>query len=80
VEFPGGYTHLDRRRDENRLAQLYGKRLSRKKVTAEEDAEEAHLAARVLNPAASEPERLIKVYHWRPTKEETLTRMKGLET
>jgi hypothetical protein len=39
----------------NRLAQLYSKRLSRKKLTPEEDAEEAHLAVRVT--AAEEAER-----------------------
>ena len=50
VRFPAGYTYGDRQDDTKRLAQLYSKRLSRKKLTAEEDAEEAHLAVRVLSP------------------------------
>ena len=50
LSFPDGYTYGDRQNDERRLAQLYSKRLSRKKLTPEEDAEEAHLAVRVLNP------------------------------
>jgi hypothetical protein len=76
VKFPDGYTYLDRRRDENRLGQLYGKRLSRKRLTAEEEAEEAHLAVRALNPASFEKDVLI--VDWRdcgdPNKEEALTR------
>ncbi len=50
LSFPEGYTYADRQNDENRLAQLYSKRCSRKKLTPEEEAEEAHLAVRVLNP------------------------------
>jgi hypothetical protein len=48
VKFPDGYT--DHEADQKRLQQLYSKRLSRKKLTPEEDAEEAHLAVRVLSP------------------------------
>jgi hypothetical protein len=62
VKFPGGYTYLDRRRDENRLGQLYRKRVSRRKLTSEEEAEEAHLAVRVLNPASFEKER--RIFDW----------------
>jgi hypothetical protein len=54
--FPDGYSYGDRQNDENRLAQLSSKRSSHKKLTPEEDAEEAHLAVRVLNPNAIEPE------------------------
>jgi hypothetical protein len=50
VKFPDGYAHGDREADQRRLQQLYSKRLSRKKLTPEEDAEEAHLAVRVLSP------------------------------
>jgi hypothetical protein len=50
VRFPSGYSYGDRQNDENRLAQLYSKRSSRKKLTPEEEAEEAHLAVRVLSP------------------------------
>ena len=50
VTFPASYTYGDREADQKRLQQLYSKRLSRKKLTPEEDAEEAHLAVRVLNP------------------------------
>ncbi len=52
--FPDGYSYGDRQNDENRLAQLYSKRLSRKKLTPEEEAEEAHLAVRVLKPEGEE--------------------------
>jgi hypothetical protein len=52
VKFPDGYFHGDREADKKRLQQLYSKRLSRKKFTPEEDAEEAHLAVRVLGPVA----------------------------
>jgi hypothetical protein len=50
VKFPDGYSCGDREADKKRLQQLYSKRLSRKKLTPEEDAEEAHLAVRVLSP------------------------------
>jgi hypothetical protein len=53
--FPDGYAYADRQDDENRLAQLSSKRSSRKPLTPEEDAEEAHLAVRVLNPEAVKP-------------------------
>ncbi len=52
VKFPDGYTYGDREDDQKRLGELYSKRLSRKKLTPEEDAEEAHLAVRVLHPEA----------------------------
>ena len=52
VKFPDGYFHGDREADKKRLQQLYSKRLSRKKLTPEEEAEEAHLAVRVLGPVA----------------------------
>jgi hypothetical protein len=52
VKFPDAYFHGDREADKKRLQQLYSKRLSRKKLTPEEDAEEAHLAVRVLGPVA----------------------------
>jgi hypothetical protein len=55
VKFPDGYTYADRQRDERRLGQLHSKRLSRKKLTPEEDAEEAHLAVRILNPESDKP-------------------------
>jgi hypothetical protein len=50
VKFPAGYTYDDREADQKRLRELSSKRLSRKKLTPEEDAEEAHLAVRVLTP------------------------------
>jgi hypothetical protein len=52
LKFPDGYFHGDQEADKKRLQQLYSKRLSRKKLTPEEDAEEAHLAVRVLSPKA----------------------------
>jgi hypothetical protein len=52
VKFPDGYFHGDREADKKRLQQLYSKRLSRKKLTPEEEAEEAHLAMRILSPEA----------------------------
>jgi uncharacterized protein YnzC (UPF0291/DUF896 family) len=54
VKFPTDYTDGDREADQTRLNELYSKRLSRKKLTPEEDAEEAHLAVRVLNPDVKE--------------------------
>jgi hypothetical protein len=54
VKFPDGYFQGDQEADKKRLQQLYSKRLSRKKLTPEEDAEEAHLAVRVLNPDVKE--------------------------
>jgi hypothetical protein len=54
VKFPDGYTRGDQEADKKRLQQLYSKRLSRKKLTPEEDAEEAHLAVRVLKPEGDE--------------------------
>jgi hypothetical protein len=50
LSFPDGYAYADLQDDQSRLAQLSSKRTSRKKLTPEEDAEEAHLAVRVLSP------------------------------
>jgi len=55
VKFPDGYAYADRQKDESRLAQLSSKRASRKKLPPQEDAEEAHLAVRVLHPQAKPP-------------------------
>jgi hypothetical protein len=55
LSFPDGYAYADLQNDLNRLAQLSSKRSSRKKLTPEEDAEEAHLAVRVLHPQAKPP-------------------------
>jgi hypothetical protein len=52
VKFSDGYFHGDREADKKRLQQLYSKRSSRKMLTPEEEAEEAHLAVRVLGPVA----------------------------
>jgi uncharacterized protein YnzC (UPF0291/DUF896 family) len=54
MKFPDGYTYSDRAADQKRLRALYSKRLSRKKLTPEEEAEEAHLAVRVLKPEGDE--------------------------
>jgi hypothetical protein len=55
LQYPQGYTVDDVAKDRKRLEQLRKARFERKKLTPEEDAEEAHLAARVtsyqLNPA-----------------------------
>jgi hypothetical protein len=59
LSFPDGYTYADLQKDEKRLAQLSSKRASRKKLTAEEDAEEAHLAVRVLHPKVVKPKRVV---------------------
>jgi hypothetical protein len=59
LSFPDGYAYADRQTDENRLAQLSSKRSSRKKLTPEEDAEEAHLAVRVLHPEAKPEPRVF---------------------
>jgi hypothetical protein len=61
VKFPDGYTYDDRQKDEKRLGQLHGKRLSRKKLTPEEEAEEVHLAVRILNPKTIYPKTEIPV-------------------
>jgi hypothetical protein len=50
VKFPDGYTGGDRAADQKRLEALYSKRLSRRKLSSEEEAEEAHLAVRILSP------------------------------
>ena len=54
VKFPDGYTSVDRGADRKRLDELNSKRRSGKKLTPEEDAEEAHLTVRVLNPDVKE--------------------------
>jgi uncharacterized protein YnzC (UPF0291/DUF896 family) len=54
MKVPDGYTYSDRAADQKRLGALYSKRLSRKKLTPEEEAEEAHLAVRVLKPEGEE--------------------------
>jgi hypothetical protein len=59
LSFPDGYAYADLQNDQNRLAQLSSKRSSRKKLTAEEDAEEAHLAVRVLHPKAKPEPRVF---------------------
>jgi hypothetical protein len=54
VKFPYDYTSVDHEADRKRLDELNGKRRSGKKLTPEEDAEEAHLMMRVLNPNVKE--------------------------
>jgi hypothetical protein len=54
VKFPDRYVFLQRGADRKRLDELNSKRRSGKKLTAEENAEEAHLAMRVLNPETIE--------------------------
>jgi hypothetical protein len=58
VECPRGYTALDAREDEKRVESLQRKRVSQRphKLTAEEDAEEAHLIARVAVYHHTSPE------------------------
>jgi hypothetical protein len=58
VECPRGYTALDAREDEKRVESLQRKRVSQRphKLIAEEDAEEAHLIARVAVYHHSSPE------------------------
>jgi hypothetical protein len=46
---PPDYTDSDRHADQMRLKQLHSKRLDGQKLTPEEDAKEAHLAARVAS-------------------------------
>jgi hypothetical protein len=77
LSFPDGYAFEDRQNDENRLAQLYSKRSSRKKLAPEEEAEEAHLAVRVLNPKAVKPK--VKVAGWRLEMEWPTTRIADLD-
>ena len=52
VQFRDGYRYQDREADQKRLQELYSKRCSRRKLTPEEEAEEAHLAVRVLSPVS----------------------------
>jgi hypothetical protein len=54
VKFPDRYTEADRGADRKRLNELDAKRRSGKKLTPQEDAEEAHLTMRVLNPDVKE--------------------------
>jgi uncharacterized protein YnzC (UPF0291/DUF896 family) len=77
VRFPGGYSYGDRQNDEQRLAQLYSKRSSRKKLTPEEEVEEAHLAVRVLNPKAVKPQ--VKAVEWHLEMEWPTTRIAELD-
>jgi hypothetical protein len=78
VNFPDGYTYCDRQVDQRRLGDLYSKRSSRKGLTPEEEAEEAHLAARVLNPKKVEPEPpSLPRSHW--NMEWPMTRIAELE-
>ena len=58
VECPTGYTALDAREDEKRVESLQRKRVSQRphKLIAEEDAEEAHLIARVAVYHHTSPE------------------------
>ena len=68
VECPRGYTALDAREDGKRVESLQRKRVSQRphKLTAEEDAEEAHLIARVAvyhhtSPEAQARKRISKL-------------------
>jgi hypothetical protein len=61
VKFPVGYTDDDLEADRKRLNELFSKRLSRKKLTPEEGAEEAHLAVRVANPEVKE---FVPTFDW----------------
>jgi hypothetical protein len=77
--FPDGYSYGDRQNDENRLAQLSSKRSSHKKLTPEEDAEEAHLAVRVLHPQAQPAAVAALVWADKYKMEWPMTRMVELE-
>jgi len=79
VKFPAGYAYSDREADQARLRQFYSKRLSRKKLTPEEEAEEAHLAVRVLNPEAAEPKVVAVPWLDKYKMEWPMTRMVELE-
>ena len=64
------------------MQQLYSKRLSRRKLTPEEDAEEAHLAVRILNPEADKEAAVIRwldEQHDEYTMKWPMTRMVELE-
>jgi hypothetical protein len=63
------------------LGQLYSKRLSRKKLTPEEEAEEAHLAVRVLHPQVDMLEGVPPIFSWQAEYEMKwpMTRMVELE-
>jgi hypothetical protein len=78
VKFPDGYSYDDRQKDENRLGQLYSKRLSRKRLTPEEEAEEAHLAVRVLHSKAEKPKIVLPSLN-KYKMEWPMTRMVELE-
>jgi len=77
VKFPDGYTYGDREPDQKRLGELYSKRLARKRLTPEEDAEETHLAVRVLNPKVVKPE--VKLAEWCLEMEWPTTRIAELD-
>jgi len=79
VKFPAGYIYSDREADQARLRQFYSKRLSRKKLTPEEEAEEAHLAVRVLNPEAAKPKVVAVPWLDKYKMEWPMTRMVELE-
>jgi hypothetical protein len=64
VKFPEGYSYDDSVADQRRLGELYSKRLSRKRLTPEEDAEEAHLAVRVLHPGADILDGVRPIFSW----------------
>jgi hypothetical protein len=76
VKFPDGYTAVDREADQKRLGALYSKRLSREKLTPEEEAEEAHLAVRVLNPEAK---KVVSRLPRKPEMEWPMSRIAELE-
>jgi len=67
VECPAGYTALEAREDKKRLASLYLKRMSQRpfKLTAEEDAEQTHLVARLAaygaTPEAQARNRIVSL-------------------
>jgi len=67
VERPAGYTALEAREDKKRFASLYLKRMSQRpfKLTAEEDAEQTHLVARLAaygaTPEAQARKRISKL-------------------
>ena len=79
VKFSDSYAYADRQNDENRLAQLSSKRASRKKLTPEEDAEQAHLTVRVLHPQAKPPAVPVFVPADEYKMEWPMTRMVELE-
>jgi hypothetical protein len=78
LEYPSGYTLDDLKKDRERLEQLRKARFAGKKLTPREDAEEAHLAVRVLHPKAEMPK--IELPSFNKYKMEwPMTRMVELE-